>query len=79
MIGSLDRRMGHALMFMRGRALAACLGLWTAALALCGFTQTAQALTQHPPYPYGAPGDAGAVDGCEAGWYIVGFRVRSGL
>jgi hypothetical protein len=79
MIGSLDRRMGHALMFMRGRALAACLGLWTAALALCGFTQTAQALTQHPPYPYGAPGDAGAVDGCEAGWYIVGFRIRSGL
>jgi hypothetical protein len=50
-----------------------------AALALCFFGATAHALTQHPPYPYGAPGDAGAVDGCEAGWYIVGFRVRSGL
>jgi hypothetical protein len=50
-----------------------------AALALCFFGATAHALTEHPPYPYGAPGDAGAVDGCEAGWYIVGFRVRSGL
>ena len=48
-------------------------------LALCFFGATAHALTEHPPYPYGAPGDAGAVDGCEAGWYIVGFRVRSGL
>jgi hypothetical protein len=75
MIGSLHHRMGHGLW---PRLLPACLGAWAAALALCGFTQTAHALTEHPPYPYGAPGDAGAVDGCEAGWYIVGFRVRSG-
>ena len=59
--------------------LAAHLVAYAAALALCFFGATAHALTEHPPYPYGAPGDAGAVDGCEAGWYIVGFRVRSGL
>ena len=61
----------------RGRHLLAA--RLVAALALCFFCATAHALTEHPPYPYGAPGDAGAVDGCEAGWYIVGFRVRSGL
>ena len=51
-----------------------------ATFIFCIIASAAQAAsTEWKPYPYGAPGDyPPVVDACEAGSYIVGFRMRSG-
>src|SRR5262249_26620873 len=50
-----------------------------ATFIFCIIASAAQAAsTEWKPYPYGAPGDYQGVDACEAGSYIVGFRIRSG-
>jgi len=51
-----------------------------ATFIFCIIASAAQAAsTEWKPYPFGAPGDyPPVVDACEAGSYIVGFRIRWG-
>ena len=55
-----------------------CTALWFLCAASVAFNTTAHAVTEHTPYPEGAPGDHDTVSVCGEGSYLVGFRVRSG-